>query len=49
MAELAQRRGLETEGSYRRYERAYEIYGPFAAVTRRSRADSVVHQYDGSW
>ena len=48
MAELAQCRGLKAVGSHRGNEWAYEINGPCAAVTRRSRADSVVHQYDCS-
>jgi hypothetical protein len=48
MAELAQRRWLEVVGSHRGDERANEINSPCAAVTRRSRADSVMHKYDGS-
>src|SRR5215211_1944318 len=47
MAEVAQLRGLEAEGSDQCDERVYERHGPCATVARCSRADPIVHQYDG--
>ena len=46
--EFVQWRGLQAAGSHQRDERYYEIHGPLAALALTSRADSVVHQYDGA-
>jgi hypothetical protein len=48
MPELAHTRGLQATGSHQGEERSYEVHGRCAALTRRSGADSIVHQYDST-